>query len=355
MGNNYKNLKDISWQVDEPTYRQDAALSYSTLSRYEREGFSSIPHLFEKVEAPALTFGSMVDVLLTSGGKNNGEKAFHEQFLVAVFPEISDALKQLATRCFGLFDKPSLRSIPTKDLVSVLDEFSYCKTMQELTRLNRLYAADEYYKLLFLSKDKKIVTPELAAQAFACRDAILTSEATGKYFADDSPYEPSIRRFCQLKFKGSYGDIPMRCMPDLLYVNYTTKTIIPIDLKTSGEPEYDFYKSFVHWNYNIQARSYWYIIRQNLDADEYFKDFTLEDYKFIVVNKESLNPLVYSYTGTTAVGDIIYGNKHPVIMRDWRTILTELTGYIQKSAVVPNYIEHPTGDNELSVILNDKY
>ena len=33
-----KDFKDISWQVDEPTYRQDEALSYSTLSRYDREG-----------------------------------------------------------------------------------------------------------------------------------------------------------------------------------------------------------------------------------------------------------------------------------------------------------------------------
>ena len=27
-----KSLKDISWLVDEPTYRADEALSYSTLS-----------------------------------------------------------------------------------------------------------------------------------------------------------------------------------------------------------------------------------------------------------------------------------------------------------------------------------
>ena len=44
-----KSLKDISWLVDEPTYRADEALSYSTLSTYEREGkFEKLPTLFEQ-------------------------------------------------------------------------------------------------------------------------------------------------------------------------------------------------------------------------------------------------------------------------------------------------------------------
>ena len=30
-----KSLKDISWQVSEEEYRQDPALSYSTLAKYE--------------------------------------------------------------------------------------------------------------------------------------------------------------------------------------------------------------------------------------------------------------------------------------------------------------------------------
>ena len=40
-----KELKDISWQVDESTYRADPALSYSTLAKFEREGFNKLDHL----------------------------------------------------------------------------------------------------------------------------------------------------------------------------------------------------------------------------------------------------------------------------------------------------------------------
>ena len=40
-----KSLKDISWDVTEEVYREDPALSYSTLARYEREGFNNLSKL----------------------------------------------------------------------------------------------------------------------------------------------------------------------------------------------------------------------------------------------------------------------------------------------------------------------
>ena len=82
-----KSLKTISWNVSEETYRQDSALSYSTLAKYERGGFNSLPTLFDKVESPSLLFGSMVDTLLT-----DGQDAFNERFFVADFPEIPDTI-----------------------------------------------------------------------------------------------------------------------------------------------------------------------------------------------------------------------------------------------------------------------
>ena len=45
-----KSLRDISWLVTEEEYRADLALSYSTLARYEREGFNNLDKLFDKIE-----------------------------------------------------------------------------------------------------------------------------------------------------------------------------------------------------------------------------------------------------------------------------------------------------------------
>ena len=60
-----KSLKDISWQVDELEYRADNSYSYSTLAKFDREGFEKLDSLFDRVESPSLLFGSCVDTLIT--------------------------------------------------------------------------------------------------------------------------------------------------------------------------------------------------------------------------------------------------------------------------------------------------
>lgn len=82
-----KSLYDISWKVDEPTYRADPALSYSTLSKYEETGFNNLNNLFEKVETPSLTFGSAVDSIITGC-----REEFEERFMVAEYPSTPDSI-----------------------------------------------------------------------------------------------------------------------------------------------------------------------------------------------------------------------------------------------------------------------
>ena len=55
----------------------------------------------------------------------------------------------------------------------------------------------------------------------------------------------------------------------------------------------------------IQARIYWRLIRQLMDKDEYFKDFTLKDFRFIVVNNiDNPIPLVWQFAGSCSLGDL---------------------------------------------------
>ena len=82
-----KSLYDLSWQVSEEEYRADPAYSYSTIARFNREGFDNLDKLYDKLETPSLLFGSMVDTLLT-----DGQEEFDKRFEVAQFPAISDNL-----------------------------------------------------------------------------------------------------------------------------------------------------------------------------------------------------------------------------------------------------------------------
>ena len=95
-----KSLQEISWQVSENEYRQDPALSYSLLAKYEREGFNSLPHLFDKISTPSLTFGSAVDSLIT-GGKAD----FEDRFIVAEFPSISESIIVIVRDLFNMYNK----------------------------------------------------------------------------------------------------------------------------------------------------------------------------------------------------------------------------------------------------------
>ena len=102
---------------------------------------------------------------------------------------------------------------------------------------------------------------------------------------------------------------------------------------------------------DIQARLYWAIIRQNMDKDEYFKDFKLLDYDFIVVNRRTLTPLVWTCPFTQSVGTLKFGRREQIEMRSPFVIGEELSYYISSRPKVPAGIKED-GNNDLRKWLN---
>lgn len=327
-----KTLKDISWQVSEEEYRADKAYSYSTLAKFNREGFNNLYSLFDKVESPSLLFGSMVDTLLT-----DGQEAFDERFLVAEFPDTPDSivkiLKILFTETNGIYRK--LEDITDDFILTVAVANKYQENWRPETRVKVIREkGSEYYKLLALSVGKELVSNTLYQDAVVCVDNLRSSDATKWYFAVDNPFD-GIERYYQLKFKGEYEGIPVRCMMDLAIVDNTNKIIYPCDLKTSYKKEWDFYKSFIEWMYYIQAQLYWYILRSNMDKDPKFKDYKLADYRFIVISNSNRKPLVWEYVDTQVITDVVYGKNKDIICRNWRNIVKELHFYMTTGSEYP--------------------
>ena len=127
-----------------------------------------------------------------------------------------------------------------------------------------------------------------------------------------------------------------------IIVDHQEKIIYPIDLKTSGHAEEDFEQSFITWRYFIQAQLYSYILKQVISKDEYFKDFKIAHYSFIVINRYTLAPLVWRYKNNFSEIPFIYEGKE---YRNWRSILIELDYYLKnpdikytKSAIENNGI-----------------
>ena len=327
-----KSLKDISWNVDENTYRSDSALSYSTLSKFERTGFSGLKNLFDKVETPSLTFGSAVDSIITGG-----EEEFNERFIVAKFPEIKDSIVPIVKELYNTFgDKHThISEIPDSIVIDTAGKYNYQNNWKPETRARVIKeSASEYYKLLYISQDKTIIDTNTYQDVLNCVDVLRNSEATKWYFQKDNPWD-NVERFYQLKFKHTYEGTDYRCMADLIIVKHNTKTIYPVDLKTSSKIEADFYKSFIDWNYSIQARLYWRIIRANLDKDPIYKEYKLADYRFIVVNRKTLVPLVWGFNMTQALGTLRYGLNQDILLRDPYDIGKELDYYLKNNPKVP--------------------
>lgn len=325
-----KELKDISWQVDESTYRADPALSYSTLAKFEREGFNKLDHLFDHISTQSLLEGSMVDCLITGS-----QEEFDNLYYVADYPSIGDKEQLVAKMLYEKYhDSYELFSyIPNDVILSVINEVGWQKNWRDETRVRVLSERIAmYYNLIIQAGNKTVVDSNTYDHILKMVQALKTSPATQGYFADNDPMSP-VKRYYQLKFRAKFEGVCYRCMMDLAVVDYEEKKIYPIDLKTSGHKEWDFQDSFEQWSYMIQARLYWRILKANMSNDPYFKDFILEDYRFIVVNKESLTPLVWEFPLTRAKGTLI--DKEGKEYRDPFEIGKELQSYLNLRPTVP--------------------
>ena len=100
-------------------------------------------------------------------------------------------------------------------------------------------------------------------------------------------------------------------------------------LKSSSKSEWNFYKSFVEYNYFIQANLYSYLLQKTIEKDEYFKDFKISDYRFIVISaigNKSSSCMEWTHTKTTVdfkIGDVEFPN--------WRGIVKQLDYYLTRT------------------------
>lgn len=338
-----KSLYDISLKITEEEYRADPALSYSILAKYEREGFNNLNKLFDKVESPSLTFGSAVDSIITGG-----QEEFNERFIIADYPSIPDSIIKIVKTLFEFFNSTNrtLDSIEDDYIIKYTELYNYQLNWKPETRVKVIKEkGTEYYNLLFLSQGKTLLDNTTYNDVCRAVEALKSSDSTSWYFQEDNPFDNSIERLYQLKFKSTFNNIDYRCMMDLIVVDYNNKTIQPIDLKTSYKNEWDFYKSFVEWNYQIQNRLYYRILEDNIKRDDYFKDFKILPYKDIVICKTSLTPLVWDCDFTYAKGNLTFGKNNQIIMRDPFEIGEELDYYLSYRPIVPKEIELIEGNN----------
>lgn len=318
-----KSIKEIAWDVTEPEYKKDPAASYSTLARFEREGWRNLSHLNDRVETPSLLFGSVVDCILTEG-----EEAFKDRFMVCSFPAISETLAGIARSLYSLYGETHKRlaTISDEDISEVaVSHGYYAGASYKATRIKKVReSCSEYYSLLVLGGDKTVLSQDDYDDAVACVHELRENPGTHPFF-NVNPWEKEIEKVFQLKFKATWNGIPVRCMMDLLIVDHANKVLQPVDLKTTGHPEEEFENSFSQWRYDIQGKLYSYILQENIQNDPYFKDFRIDPYLFIVINRRTVAPVVWRFDKNFSSKDLV--DSEGKVHRDWRKILSDLDYY----------------------------
>ena len=329
-----KELSEISWNVTEPEYRADGAISYSTLATYAREGIKGLKKLADgfKLDTPSLRHGSVVDTLLTD------EANFDNLYVVANYNKPSDIIRPIIDKIWDLCDKSTgdLSKVDTNLILQQINIANYGGANWKIeTKINKIIEeGKEYFQLLSLTLNgKKLVHQVDYDYALACVNTLKTNPFTSYIF---DTFNPNIKIYYQLKFKCSFGGLVLgnfsyidnkierdfngnwlttsnnklnplawkdqlleedtiRCMFDILLVDYDKKTIQPIDLKTTSHNEEDFGLSIQDWFYELQADEYSYILREIISQDEYFKHFRVLPFRFLPINKYNLSPQLYEY------------------------------------------------------------
>lgn len=320
-----KSLKEIALQIDEPTYRKMPELSYSILSRFQSVGFD-INKLQEKLSSPSLLFGSAIDALITGS-----QEEFDKNFMVVDLPNIPESASNCVKIIWNKYKDTykHLKDIPIDILNTELqfNGFWPNNRYSAQARINGFFKnpVEDYYQLNYIAENKSIINTELHTQILQAVNALKTSPATKDYFMEDNPWDNNIERLYQLKFRADLNGIGYKCMMDECVVIHDKKIIIPIDLKTSCScEEKDFYFNFLKYHYSIQSRLYSRILRANLDKDDYFKDFTILNYRFIFCNKDSCSPLVWEFKETHSKGTLYYGRYKQIGFPDPEDLGKEL-------------------------------
>ena len=221
-----KTLDQISWMVDEPTYRANKALSYSTLSRFSKDGFHKLDKLFDQISTPSLVFGSIVDCLITGSTKD-----FEDNYIIAYLSLDDDTISIVQTIYNTFKDQyKDFMQIPLVQVSQVAKQQGFwpADKWTDNARYNGLLKKGDvigYYKFLTEAEGKIVITNEQYQDAIKCVQALRTSETTRFYFAENEPNHP-IQRYYQLKFKGVYDDIEYRNMADEIIVDYANKKFL---------------------------------------------------------------------------------------------------------------------------------
>lgn len=310
-------LQEASLNLSEKDYREYPCLSYSNLSKYDKEGYESINSMFETFTTPSLVFGSLVDCLLTQG-----EEAFNENYAVLNSALPPESILNIVTQLNESHAEASMLLISDEDIVLAADSYEYQKNWKAATRVTKIRdLGGSYYNFLKASAGKTVVSKQDVDDAIKCVKVLKADMTTSEYFSTDLFSDKEHLYQLQFAVKDTVTGIEFKGMLDLVMVDHRAKKIYPCDLKTT-KSIYTFEESFYKYRYYLQAAMYTELLRRTIaEKCPELADYTLEPYRFIVISRSNFKPVVFEWDQSVPLSD--YTDQTGNALSDWRDLLVQ--------------------------------
>lgn len=238
-------------------------------------------------EKEYFVLGSAIDTYLTN------TLEFNDKYYISLLEsKPSDVVKSIIQEVYSNAEDKTIDLNFYSDLIyNSCESHNYYKNLKAETRINKIIENSNYWDELVKSEGKTILSQEESLLISRVSSKILDNQYTYKYFKDRDDSEVTILKQLPIGFK--IEGIECKALLDIVYIDHTNKTITPLDLKTMSGPVINFYKSVRKSAYHIQAA--WYTEAINQWKEENYRDYVVENFKFIVVSTtEDSEPVIYT-------------------------------------------------------------
>lgn len=260
-------------------YREYPAINYSYLSKLATD--PSTVNKEHKVEGDGVTFGDVLDILLTQG-----QEEFDRQYIVATIERPVGQMGEFVDILYQEF----------QDDIDEAGEIAYEKVgfkRDSWEKVQKRFEKEgkDYFHFLLESTGKKVIDPETLMKVHKAIDTLKNHEFTWSYFSEKVDPIKNVEELYQLPIEFDLKGYKCKSLLDKVIIDHINKTIQPLDIKTMSDYVSTFSISFQKWKYYLQAAFYTEGLKQK------YPDYEIKPFKFIVISSQQLDkPLVYTCT-----------------------------------------------------------
>lgn len=290
-------------------------INHSMLVNFEKYGPRGLQMKNESTRA--MIFGSLVDCLLFTPYN------FENEFFIC---EDNKILTEKQKEIYTLF----ARELPDIFYKNFWEDYDEEKIIQ-LCRNNNIYSSYKdttvlvkvkellpIFKLYYHSLGKSIITPTEYTQASTIVEKLKNNPLTKKLFSDN------FLRFYQVMI---INDKTLsKVLFDMILVDQKNKKIIPMDLKCTQGYENEFLEnSFYKFRYYRQAEMYMDALHDLLENCEDRNEWTIEDFKFLVVSAQDGVPMIYNFPVKYDDDKKLIINRKGTTVDNYNTIISKIS------------------------------